>query len=547
MAIFEEILKPEETLGGFIPGETDDDVFILESKGNYPGVIPDFVPEQTLAMAEPEEVVASGDMAPLYSVPDAGDVWSVFCEGEHNTVPDQANTQENISDIALSDTSETDALADELLDFAKEEGIGNSAFTEQSEGAMRDIQDIDVPEFANFANTIEAEEAPAPAMAEMAPEEISIGTAINPEDVVESATPGFNPEEYFTPAEAAPAVAPTLVLDDDFLSSLKQDLSSEKPARAKKAAEPTNEIPAMAEDLPIDNSKEAQVIDLTDFNTDAPSKQSGDEFTLPPAEVLSETEAKAKAAEETKAAKAQAKAEKAQAKAEKKEKNKYVWFAFKVAALVGAGLFVIGAVGFIFWNKFILTNLNEKHKEEVRLEKLAENNYKMPGNDNEKAEAKPVEPAPIAQDTVKPAESPKEEPKPVAEPIAKAAPEPKKKIIEEKPKPVAVAKVTKPVTKPVAKPKLAVETKKPKQTVVKNDEAGAVYSVQVYASPSKADADAWLKKLKSKNISGAYISPQKKRDQIWYRVRFGNYSTKEDARSAAVKLGYAQSWIDRIK
>ena len=73
------------------------------------------------------------------------------------------------------------------------------------------------------------------------------------------------------------------------------------------------------------------------------------------------------------------------------------------------------------------------------------------------------------------------------------------------------------------------------------------YTVQVYATPSKEDADDWVKKLQNKNIENVYISIQKKRDNQWYRVRFGSFATLEDPKLAALKNGLTHSWIDRVK
>ena len=84
------------------------------------------------------------------------------------------------------------------------------------------------------------------------------------------------------------------------------------------------------------------------------------------------------------------------------------------------------------------------------------------------------------------------------------------------------------------------------ETYVPKDVPG-IYIVQIYSSPSKEDAQAWLDKLKSKNIPEAFISEQNVRDKIWYRVRFGKYSTREEARNAALRYGFAQTWIDRVK
>ena len=76
---------------------------------------------------------------------------------------------------------------------------------------------------------------------------------------------------------------------------------------------------------------------------------------------------------------------------------------------------------------------------------------------------------------------------------------------------------------------------------------GQAYVVQVYATPSKEDAESWLRKLESKNIGNVFISTQKIRDIEWYRVRFGSFKSEEEARKAALHLGFAQSWIDRVK
>jgi|GEM_PF-3001148 len=74
-----------------------------------------------------------------------------------------------------------------------------------------------------------------------------------------------------------------------------------------------------------------------------------------------------------------------------------------------------------------------------------------------------------------------------------------------------------------------------------------IYSVQIYASPSKDDAEDWMMKLKRLKVGSIRMDTQKVRGELWHRVRFGEFESKEDARNAAIKLGFAQSWIDRIK
>jgi hypothetical protein len=74
-----------------------------------------------------------------------------------------------------------------------------------------------------------------------------------------------------------------------------------------------------------------------------------------------------------------------------------------------------------------------------------------------------------------------------------------------------------------------------------------IYTIQVYSTPNIEDAKFWVSRLQQLNISTAYISKQKIRDIMWYRVRFGEYPTKEEAKSAASKFGFSQLWIDRVK
>lgn len=90
------------------------------------------------------------------------------------------------------------------------------------------------------------------------------------------------------------------------------------------------------------------------------------------------------------------------------------------------------------------------------------------------------------------------------------------------------------------------KTKEASSVATSNIE-NAVYTIQVYSTPSREDAEQWKKKLESLNIPKAYISEQKIRDIIWYRVRFGEYPTKESAIQAAKQLGFSQMWIDRVK
>lgn len=172
------------------------------------------------------------------------------------------------------------------------------------------------------------------------------------------------------------------------------------------------------------------------------------------------------------------------------------------------------------------------------------------------------------QDTVLQEESSKEDIKTQVEAVDKpkeiAKVEEKTEKLDLVKKENPIKKNIKPVKK-VKKDKPLVEANKTKKKEVKSgkneknkkvsipksnrkpDSDVGLFTVQIYASPSKKDAEDWLNKLKSDNINDAFISEQLVRDEVWYRVRFGGFKTKQEAQAAAQKLGYSQTWVDRVK
>lgn len=91
------------------------------------------------------------------------------------------------------------------------------------------------------------------------------------------------------------------------------------------------------------------------------------------------------------------------------------------------------------------------------------------------------------------------------------------------------------------------EEKNKPSTVSKKTSSGAEYSVQVMASISKSEADAALRKLQSRGISSAFLSQRSLKGKTWYRVRFGGFTERDQAQSAARKAGYSNAWVERIK
>ena len=154
----------------------------------------------------------------------------------------------------------------------------------------------------------------------------------------------------------------------------------------------------------------------------------------------------------------------------------------------------------------------------------------------------------------KPADSVKTVPQQTAkQKVTVKKPEVKKDSVKSEPK--------NPAAKPLKKPELKKDTAKSlpkppaaKTPAIKKDDkitkplpkGAEEYTIEIYSSPSLEDAQEWLGRLKRKNIDG-FIKTQKVRDVIWYRVRFGSFGSREKAKEQALKLGFDQSWIDRVK
>jgi len=121
---------------------------------------------------------------------------------------------------------------------------------------------------------------------------------------------------------------------------------------------------------------------------------------------------------------------------------------------------------------------------------------------------------------------------------------PSEKTTSVKPPPATV-----PTTSIAKDPAAPVKTTKTVKTQTTTAPKGtqALYVVQVFSSPSRADADEWLQLLQSKNVTDAYVTEQKIKDQTWYRVRFGSYANREQAEAEAIRLGFKEPWIARIR
>ncbi|HXK31104.1 MAG TPA: SPOR domain-containing protein, partial [Candidatus Binatia bacterium] len=126
-----------------------------------------------------------------------------------------------------------------------------------------------------------------------------------------------------------------------------------------------------------------------------------------------------------------------------------------------------------------------------------------------------------------------------AEPSAEQKPK-ESKPAEKTAKPES--KESKPQTKeapPAPKPAPPVETAESK-------ESGRGWTVQVNAFPDEKSAKTWVDRLKNKGYK-AYVAEANAKGKIWYRVRVGQYNTREEAKKVEealkTKENYTKAFI----
>ena len=102
-------------------------------------------------------------------------------------------------------------------------------------------------------------------------------------------------------------------------------------------------------------------------------------------------------------------------------------------------------------------------------------------------------------------------------------------------------------TKPAAFESTSPVAKEPTTRASTASAKGPAWVVQVFASPSRDDAEEWLQQLREQRVPDGYIVEQKVKGQPWYRVRFGQYATRDEAEQAAMNRGFRQPWIARVR
>ena len=101
---------------------------------------------------------------------------------------------------------------------------------------------------------------------------------------------------------------------------------------------------------------------------------------------------------------------------------------------------------------------------------------------------------------------------------------------------------------PAPKPVEKKEEKAPAPPVetAESKESGKAWTVQVNAFPDEKSAKTWVDRLKNKGYN-AYVAEVNVKGKIWYRVRVGQYNSREEAKKVEealkTKENYTKAFI----
>ncbi|HJX09764.1 MAG TPA: SPOR domain-containing protein [Candidatus Binatia bacterium] len=230
----------------------------------------------------------------------------------------------------------------------------------------------------------------------------------------------------------------------------------------------------------------------------------------------------------------------------RREKDKRFYFSRGQMVLLG-GAFALASVVIFFLGVF-----TGKGIEERRIVKMEEPPVKIP--------IKPAAPGgPAGQGGTTKEEmtfyntltkptgaEPSAEPKPKETKPAEKTAKPESK--ESKPQTKEAPPAPKPVEKKTEKtpsPETAPKPAPPVKTA-ESKESGKGWTVQVNAFPDERSAKTWVDRLKNKGYN-AYVAEVKVKGKIWYRVRVGQYGSREEAKKVEealkTKENYSKAFI----
>jgi hypothetical protein len=87
----------------------------------------------------------------------------------------------------------------------------------------------------------------------------------------------------------------------------------------------------------------------------------------------------------------------------------------------------------------------------------------------------------------------------------------------------------------------------PHMNLKSGNNSTAQFSVHVFSTLYRQDAERRLQLLQGRSISGGYITEQQVRGHTIYNVRFGIFRTKEDAEAALIRHAVSGGSICRLR
>jgi len=244
----------------------------------------------------------------------------------------------------------------------------------------------------------------------------------------------------------------------------------------------------------------------------------------------------------------------------RREKDKRFYFSRGQMVLLG-GAFALASVIIFFLGVF-----TGKGIEERRIVKMEEPPVKIPikpaapggpagqgGTTKEEMTfyntlTKPTGAEPLAEQKPKETKPAEKTAKPEFKESKPQAKESKPQAKERKPQTKEAPPASKPVEKKTEKtpsPEAAPKPAPPIETA-ESKESGKGWTVQVNAFPDEKSAKTWVDRLKNKGYN-AYVAEVNVKGKIWYRVRVGQYGTREEAKKVEealkTKENYTKAFI----
>jgi hypothetical protein len=566
MAKFEEnIFKPEEEQQGYITGEGDADVFMLGDDDEYPGMVPDFWAVPDPIEVEPEAVLNIDDREEAVDDSVTEDIIEDF-------VPEPA-IDEIVEEPDIADTFE-DAVEDSAIIDEVEEPDVNQGLDFGEEDTLEDEEEID--EDANLDMSIDIED-----------EDLNdVWSAFGAPDF-------FDEEEEsvvsnIAEPEPAPEPIPEPAPEPEITQEEMADLS-EFIAAQKEKVEPIKSTPEPEEEFVFEPKPEPQE------DAEPVFAEITGEYEEPRREPEPAPEPKQDSIPEPEPKEEPKRYTSSNTNKEKRKGGILGWLVAAVLFIILSGFIIsvyltdnndslvalvndiLGKTEKVADSTDVVTDEIMNSEDSLFTEVPVESTEEEELTDNSVEEAAGEETSDTISEEVYNEPQPESKYKPRKSPskkdysdltkekrgqngVIKRVYEPSEKQAEnykenKKSKDAFIKKTAK--EKMVVKSDDIAENKQKSKAVSTEqiekpimpslDTHKGTFSVQVYSTISKKDANDRMRTLKAKNLKNVYISEYQKRDVLWYRVRFGEFGSYEEAMQEAQKHGFSDAWVDRIK